>query len=667
LESLKSNRAAAKERGREKVTESMIPKNAVLLETTKSDAENGDSLFFQNPIRIVEAASIRDVEAALREVDAATNQGYYAAGYLAYEAGFAFERVFEKRAEKVHLPYPLVWFGIYDHAETPPENLFQKPFESSSVNAAFSWDESAYTETIERIKEYIRSGDVYQINFTGKFQFDIPIAPFDLYQRLRAAQRVPFGAYLRTEAIDVLSFSPELFFRTNGSTIETKPMKGTAPRGTTTAEDRRIAEWLQHDEKNRAENVMIVDLLRNDIGRLCKTGSVHVPKLFEVETYQTLFQMTSLVRGELHDEVSHRDIFSALFPCGSITGAPKIRAMQVIDELEELEASPRGIYTGTIGYIAPKQNSPKQKSVFNVAIRTLVIHDGKAELGAGSGITYDSEPHDEYAECLLKTKFLNAPPENFHLFESLGYSDKKTSFLDDHLERLKDSAEYFGFPFNEKKIRIVIKETLEPQCAAVWSSLENPHTHWVKAKLILTRNGDVDFEISVIAKTIIKKSGVSQSIAERNAVERNAVERNVVEQNASGRETLPKVKILFDEARRVNSADKFFYHKTTRRNLYDVASRQAAAEGLSDFIFLNERGEVSEGAISNIWVIRNGEWLTPPVTSGLLAGIYRNHILKTNPNARERVLYPDDLKNADELYLCNAVRGLWRVELVMYE
>jgi len=390
-------------------------------------------------------------------------------------------------------------------------------------------------------------------------------------------------------------------------------MKGTAPRGRTTREDREIAEWLHNDAKNRSENVMIVDLVRNDLGRVAQTGSVRVEELFSVERYPTLWQMTSTVSAELRPGVGFHDIFRALFPCGSITGAPKVRAMQLI---AELETAPRGVYTGAIGFFSPRQ------TVFNVAIRTLELDGARGTMGVGSGVVIDSDPAQEFRECLLKAEFLTRSsadlPEQSSLIETMRW-DGGYPLIELHLDRLEDSAEYFDFPCE----RAVVKAALAAHAQAFADGTPR------KVRLVLAGDGRLQI--------------THEALPPR-----------------AGEQRFGRVRIA---EQRTDPADRMLYHKTTHRPLYARAFEQATRDGFDDVLFFNLRGEVTEGAISNVFVEKNGRWFTPPVECGLLPGVYRRHLLETRPEIDERVLSLEDLRLADAIYLANAVRGLRRVEI----
>jgi para-aminobenzoate synthetase / 4-amino-4-deoxychorismate lyase len=388
-------------------------------------------------------------------------------------------------------------------------------------------------------------------------------------------------------------------------------MKGTASRGRTTREDREQAEWLRGNAKNRSENVMIVDLVRNDLGRLCEFGSVCVRNLFAVEQYPTVWQMTSTVAGRLRANVDFAEVFRALFPCGSITGAPKVRAMQLAANVEK---EPRGVYTGAIGYFSA------ERSAFNVAIRTLDLDGDEGKFGVGGGIVIDSDARAEYSECMLKARFMTATaeewPDRFSLIESLLWRGEYP-LMNLHLDRLEDSAAYFGFVCEREKVKASLLE----------------HAHGFadkearKVRLLMGANGE----------PLISSEALS---------------------NVGGEQKTARVCV---GAERTDPRDRMLFHKTTHRRLYDPAFRAATEAGFDEVLFLNTRGELTEGAISNVLVEKNGRWLTPPVKCGLLAGVYRRHLLETRANVKERVLLVEDLRGAEAVYICNAVRGLRRV------
>jgi para-aminobenzoate synthetase/4-amino-4-deoxychorismate lyase len=594
--------------------------DAVLLETSKYDADNHRTFLFIDPIRTLKIHSVDQVPGLIADVEKHRTAGYYLAGYFAYDCGYHFEDIAPASTSEV----PIASFGVFrspivfDHLKAEDKGLplrlhslvsDEKPATDQYVISQLRLDmsEGEYSEKLEQIKEYILSGDTYQINFTTRYRFDFEGSTLALYEDLKRKQRVPYGAFIRSDGRDILCFSPELFFRYRDGTITTKPMKGTANRGRTSEEDRYWESWLRQDEKNRAENLMIVDLLRNDVGRISEIGSVSVRDLFSPEQYHTLFQMTSTIEGKVRSDTTYYDIFRSLFPCGSVTGAPKIRSMQIIHELEE---APRGVYTGAIGYF-----SPNDEAMFNVSIRTLVVDGNKGEMGVGSGIVFGSIPEEEYAECELKARFLTAPAEEFALIETMLWDDG-FPFLERHIRRLQDSACYFDYPCNVDTILLELNE--------VSRTFLDGEKH--KVRLRLDYSGNIFIEHSVIDEDS-KPSTVALSTA------------------------------------RTNSSDRFLFHKTTNRRFYDDFFRRASEKGLTDIIFMNEKDQITEGTRNNIAVRIGRGLVTPPVDCGLLNGVYRQHLLETQPNIVERVLTADDLHNADAIYICNAVRGMREASL----
>lgn len=555
--------------------------------------------------RVIAAGQPNEVAAAVVEVERAVEgEGLIAAGYLAYEAAAAYGLA-------VHSPDaggpPLLWFGLFRRREAvaPPSN--PGSFRFGEWQPAL--DLAAYAAAIERIKAAIARGDTYQANLTFPLTASFDGEPQALFAALAAAQRADFCAYLNLGRFVICSASPELFFRRDGVALESRPMKGTAARGLTLAQDREQIGWLHYSEKNRAENVMIVDMIRNDFGRIARTGSVHVPTLFAVERYPTLLQMTSTVRAETDGPLS--DVLAAVFPCASITGAPKVRTMQL---LRELESGPRGIYTGAIGTILPGR-----RAQFNVAIRTTVIDRlrGAATYGVGSGVVWDSDAADEYAECLLKARVLSVAPDSapFDLLESLLWTPDAGYFLRErHLRRLAESAEYFACPIDIK--------TVERQLDGLADELAEPS----KVRLLVGRAGDTRVEARPLA------------------------------------EGAPPEPIRVGLAGQpVSSADVFLYHKTTRRAVYDTA--RAARPDCDDVILFNERGELTESSAANLVVFLDGRAWTPPVSAGLLAGTLRAELLATGAIA-ERTLTAADLARAEHIELINSVRGRRRAVLV---
>ena len=631
----------------------------VLLESARPVAVELHSVsasrLFTAPLRIFIANESADLPGLFAEIESAVALGHYAVGFFTYECGRFFEPTANVRPSRPG--QPLAWFGIYEQCylfdhdvgtfpdgdppgleKTRPANVDLQP----QLEAELAITEPQYAERIATIHEWIRSGDVYQLNFTIPIEVRSAVSSAVLYQILRSRQPVPYGAFLHTQPDRrILSFSPELFFRLQGDAttrrITTRPMKGTAPRGRATREDRALAEWLSSDPKNRSENVMIVDLLRNDLGRLCNYGSVRAENLFAVERYPTLMQMTSTVTGELRPDVNFQQIFRALFPCGSITGAPKVRAMQL---LSALEGQPRGVYTGAIGFFS------KQESVFNVAIRTLQLDGDLGTMGVGSGIVIDSDPAGEFRECLLKAEFLtrtshrfpNLNPDRFSLIETMLWHGAYP-LIELHLDRLEDSAHYFGFPCDRAAVKVALlaHSANFPQMSGA-PSFPHPFAERVgaqeplrielprKVRLLLDHEGNLQIEDEVLHDPAITGS--------------------------------PKLARICIASQRTDPQDPMFFHKTTHRPLYREAFKAASAAGIDDVLFMNLRSEITEGAINNIFIEKDGCLYTPPVECGLLPGVHRRHLLETRPSTMERVLYLQDLRQADVVYLSNAVRGL---------
>lgn len=379
----------------------------IVLDDSRGTAQSASYVFFA-PVAVVSCRHPEHIEAALAQVQQGVDRGLHAAGWLTYELGYVLERPLQSLMPALDGQPPLLHFGLFERRVRLNAEQIEHFWLRQAATAGgdfglapprLSLVEADYIDRIERIHEYIRSGDTYQVNYTQKYHFRAWGNLFEFYRSLRRAQSTEFSAFINDSQHRILCLSPELFYRRRQSEVACRPMKGTAPRGSSDAEQAQQAAWLRSDSKNLAENLMIVDLLRNDLGRLATTGSVQVPKLFDVETYGTLLQMTSTVTAQLRQGVTFPNLIKHMFPCGSITGAPKIRTMQII---RELEPAPRGVYTGSIGYV-----SPDESSCFNVAIRTITVAaDGTAEMGVGSGIIIDSEARSEYRECQLKGRFM---------------------------------------------------------------------------------------------------------------------------------------------------------------------------------------------------------------------------------------------------------------------
>jgi para-aminobenzoate synthetase/4-amino-4-deoxychorismate lyase len=523
-------------------------------------------------------------------------QGLHAAGFLAYEAGGAFDPAMPRPS---CAPFPLAWFGLF---EPPRPITLHTPATDPDYGPRWvpELDAAAHARALEQIRRHLAAGETYQVNFTHRLRARFGADPWPYFLRLAAHQPSPHAAFVDCGDFAICCASPEMFFHRQGPEVWSRPMKGTAPRGRWAAEDEAAASSLVRSEKERAENVMIVDMVRNDLGRVCQPGSVHVPELFRAERYPTLWQLTSLVCG-LSDQPTAR-VLAALFPAASITGAPKVRTMRIIGELE---TSPRRIYTGTIGVMTPGRGAR-----FNVAIRTVLVdkRSGTAEYGVGGGIVWDSDSAAEYRETLLKARVLEASPPEFELLETMRWSREGGIFLiDEHLRRLGESAGYFGFALDLAALR----EALDRETASA------P-------------------EEAGVLRLRLSKDGVW------------AVERRPLPPSGPCRVALAAVP--------VDSRDTFLFHKTTRRGVY-VAAR-AGRPGVDDVLLWNERGEVTEATIASVVVEMDGALLTPPVDCGLLPGTFRRHLLDGG-QVREGIVRVADLPRCDRIWLVSAVRG-WR-------
>jgi para-aminobenzoate synthetase/4-amino-4-deoxychorismate lyase len=562
------------------------------------DASSKRWLRFSHPYRIIEVACLDRVIPSLQQIETLVNENrWYAAGFLSYEAAGAFDSALITRTPSA---IPLLWFGLFPD----PEEIELPTPEYSAYTlgeALASADEQEYRHAIRRIKECIHAGDTYQVNYTLRLETPFKGDPWQLFLAMVRAQSPGYAAWLDTGRHAICSASPELFFRLDGNLLTCKPMKGTVKRGRTQKEDILLAEWLQQSEKNRAENLMIVDMIRNDLGRVADTGSIHVPRLFEVEKHPTLWQMTSTVTAECNKSVT--EVLCALFPCASITGAPKVRTTQII---AELEPTPRGLYTGCIGFLAPGRQAQ-----FNVAIRTAVVDRslGRAEYGSGGGIVWDSAPDDEYKEALLKARVLTEQRPEFSLLETMLWTPEDGFFLlPRHLKRLLDSADYFGYRIDGKEI--------EKQLLDRMSEARLPQ----RVRLLVNEKGEARIETAELP--VLQKSPA-------------------------------RLRLARDP---VNSEDSFLYHKTTRRRVYETA--QQMFPDYDDVLLWNERGEITESCVANIVAEMEGSLFTPPIDSGLLAGTFRAVLIEQG-TIRERVLMMDDLQRCSKLYLINSVRK-WR-------
>jgi para-aminobenzoate synthetase / 4-amino-4-deoxychorismate lyase len=625
----------------------------VFLDTARPGPENHTSLLFLNPVSRLQCRVGDDVHGFLDRVAAVLASGHHVAGWFAYEFGYLMEERLEGLLSRPgDASLLLADLGIFsepcffDHRSGETSfPCFRQSVGESSVsqgglgadlpepfcevrNIRPSQNSEAYLQAIAAIQGYIRAGDTYQVNYTLKLLFDLEGTPESLYAMLRRNQSVAYGAYVHLGETRLLSFSPELFFKKDGRSITVRPMKGTMPRGRFPEEDRRQAERLGNDPKNRSENVMIVDLLRNDLGRLMHElcdGSVRVSSLFDVERYETLFQMTSTIIASGFPATRARmplaQLLQSLFPCGSVTGAPKLRTMEIIDQLEP---GRRGVYTGAIGYLAPSGVAR-----FNVPIRTVILHGSQGEMGIGSGIVADSNPEQEWQECLLKGQFLRTSAPVFQLIETLLWEPESGYWLlDDHLQRLASSADYFLYRCDIDFIRVRLRDESR-------SFARGP----TRVRLTLAKDGEIWISSQPCAPPGLRRLPDPPFL--------------------SGAK-LPRIEI---SPLVIPSTSPWIFHKTTRREVYNSELQRVRGKGLLDCCFFNERSELTEGCVTNIILYRHGAFVTPALQCGLLAGILRQHLLADGRiSLQEEILTEDDLRHAEAVFICNSVRGVVRVE-----
>lgn len=587
----------------------------ILLENTKSTEQ--EALLFENPIDEIICRDGKKLRACLKQLDALKNNGFYLSGYMSYEAGYYLvDKNNFQINQQDHNEDILLHFYAFKHVTKIPQVALNEYFDDLYIdqvdlnNLVFGLNQEEYAKGFHDIQRNIKEGNTYQINYTTKFNFDCIGSDLALYQALRARQKVEFGAFMKLPEHSVLSISPELFFRKTDNKIESKPMKGTFARVKDPIEDQAIVEFMKQDEKTLSENVMIVDLIRNDISRISQMGSVAVKNLFEVQSYETVHQMISTVTGKVNTDISVEEIFTNLFPCGSITGAPKISTMEII---ETLEKAPRGIYTGAIGFITPDNDM-----CFNVPIRTVVLEkNGKAELGVGGGIIHGSNCEDEYNECLLKAKFLTSV-QNYQLIESLRFDSMKNKVLrlPEHLARLTQSAKALNFQLN---LDAVEKQLLEFEHQNIQQDS--------KIRVLLYRDGGIEISISpIIDSSEIKKITVSPI--------------------------------------RIDAKDILLKHKTTKRELYESEFKKAEKVSFYDVIFMNTESEITEASRHNLFIEKDGQWFTPSIESGLLGGVKRAELIAEFGNkCTVQKLYLDDVLNADRIFLTNSVRNMVEVTL----
>ena len=588
-----------------------------MLEARFDDLTRGGTSFrLVEPVGVFEATRPDEVVGVLDAAEGAAARGLWVAGFVAYEAASGLDPSLQVRSREATDPFarlPLAWFAMFEQRE---DTVLPEPQGDPEVGHPGAWRPSvgrdAYDLSIASIHERIAAGDTYQVNHTIRLRSQVQGDDRGLYRDLCYAQRGAYAGYLNLGRYRVLSASPELFFRRDGDTLTTRPMKGTAPRGRWPDEDAAIADALRGSVKDRAENAMIVDLLRNDMGRVARPGSVRWSDVFGLERYETVWQLTSTVSCTARADVGLVDLFRGLFPCGSVTGAPKVETMRIIAGLED---SPRGVYCGAVGYLAP-EGSGHPQARFNVPIRTVLVDadTGAAEYGVGGGITWDSRAGSEYDEVVAKARVLTARRPRFDLYETMRFEPGEgLVHLDLHVARLAGSADYFGFTFDEEGLRRTLSRTVE--------GLKD---HPARVRVSVDRRGHT----TVAASQLPPAADV--------------------------------VRVALDLADPVDPADPMLFHKTSLRRRYEEAL--ARYPDADDVLLTNIRGEVTESTISNVAVLLDGTWLTPALDCGLLPGVGREAAL-SDGWLREGVIRVEDLDRAEAVELVSDVRGRRRIEL----
>ncbi|MFP4687845.1 MAG: chorismate-binding protein [bacterium] len=562
-----------------------------------------DPLFFVEPQRAVEARSAGEIMPALQKVEQLSRDGYYCAGFISYEAGPALLGINYKTDN-----FPFLWFGVYE----APKKIKIEPSQlppAAGLELESELDFENYCRGFSEIKKQIKAGNTYQINYTFRTSFETEMAPTKLFTALYHRHPVPYAAYISARNYEILSMSPELFLRRRGDRLITRPMKGTAPRSDDYETDRIRRTGLLRSEKERAENLMIVDLMRNDLGKLAKIGSVEVPELFTVEQYKTVYQMVSAVEARIAD-CGLPQIIRAMFPSGSITGAPKRSSIEIIDRVEK---TPRRIYTGAVGLVEPGADF-----CFNIAIRTALF-DNKTEtgeLGIGGGIVSDGIVEDEWREAWLKSKFISDLNFGFSLLETMRYCPRRgIELLPLHLKRLQRSAAYFSIPVDIDKLRRQLTEKLKQRTEAA------------TVRLLAGEGGDFKIEVKDLPP---RPAAIKIKLAPRHVSDQHK---------------------------------KYFKHKTTYRSFYNKYRRKAAQNGCFEYVFYDEDGYISEGTISNVYIKKGNDLLTPPLSENILPGVMRQELLRRGA-ARPARIHRKQIKSACEVYLSNALRGLLKVDKI---
>lgn len=573
------------------------------------DQKTGVTRFFRDPIRIISADHPDDLDAAFESIEAAQNAGQYIAGFLSYELGYLLEPSLRPLWQKTETP--LLNLGVFESGPEPAPGDCLYTADIPDLKLTPSWTFEVYKDRFRKIQRYLKAGDVYQINLTFPMTGQTEALAHQIYAAFRRTQLGRYGGVVSLGGTDIISFSPELFFEKKDMSLRMRPMKGTRPRLADPLSDQALLKQMRDEPKSQAENLMIVDLLRNDLSRLCEAGSVTVPELFALETYPTLHQMTSQVEGRLTENKNWQEIFTGLFPCGSVTGAPKIRAMEII---KELESRPRGAYCGSVGYIAPNGDA-----CFNVAIRTVQKTGQNIRYDVGSGIVLDSEPEDEYRECLLKARILTAPRKGF--FETFRW-ERETGYqrLEAHKKRFLKASEAFNIHIHPDEIdRVLNAQTFE--------------------------FGDVPYRVRLSYDFL---SGLS---LEATPLKDIAV----------------PLKVAVSQYR-LTQARQTTAHKVESRNFYDgerTRLKSLLDLDIDEVLFLNEEDSLSEGSFTSLFIEENGKLVTPHLKN-ILPGVFRAELIKQE-KAIEDIISLSRLREAKNVYVGNSLRGLMKVELIDFQ
>ena len=573
----------------------------IILRNKKDDSWR----IFSSPVEVLFTHDLQNVREVLNKVqNKVEKKNLIAAGYLSYEAAPAFDSAYcvNKKGS-----LPLICFGLFKDYKTEITLESNNHESAEAIEWEIATNQTHYETHLKYIKDQIKLGNTYQVNYTLRKHSKCIANPYGFF--LEKVQDAPYAAFIESDEHTIISTSPELFFKLSDESLICKPMKGTSKRGRTLNEDIALMKELKNSEKDKAENIMITDMLRNDMGKISDTGSVKVLSEFDIEKYPTVWQMTSSVKSQTRASITA--IFEALFPCASVTGAPKVSSMKIISEIED---QPREIYTGAIGYIAPNNEAQ-----FSVPIRTILSNKkiDRSVYGTGSGIVWDSEWEKEWDECQNKSAILSVSHQNFELFETMRWDSNRGIFLEElHLNRLKDSAEFYNFKFSHEKINDKLHDylkNLEPESEKI-------------IRLFLAKDGETRLTTSAYKEHNKDKS-----------------------------------QLISLAMQPVDSDDLSLYHKTTIRGIYEDATGENP--DCDDVLLWNEDGHITESTISNIIFKKDSEYFTPPISCGLLGGTYRTHLINQG-HLVERIIPKTEINLYSEIYLINSVRGKYPVKLI---